>query len=985
VHQKSDFELFESIRAACTPVAWSKGAKFASMGIIDGISESEEEIELKIHIPGLVVAPTVVLYPEDEDWECDCQCNEDACFHVAAAAIAINQCRKKGQRLSTSSGHGRLEYRFSRLKDGISLRRFFISKDNREELLTTPLMRSVTTQSLPFGFRPDKEDLQVDRIIGKAINRDFPFNPEIASRIINGLAGCRNVLFEGQQVSIPDEPLLPKITIEDHEEDGASLTVRQDPKPTEVVAAGIALCEDLLCQVGELHLCGPRLEKLPQTIIYSRARLAQLAGEVIPNLLERVPLKIKTGRLPKVSADLKPRLVMEFGHEGRTISVIPQLVYGNPPQVKIKDDQMVYIQGDIPARDTLEEKRLTGKLRDDLNLVVRRKVSFSGKEAAVFMEKVRLFGEDSLDSSQQIISDAGPLVPIVTVDNDKVEVSFIVGDPEDGPSQLPSQPRRHANVDNVLNAWSDGLSMAPLQGGGFAPLPVGWLEKHGHLLADILAARNEEQRVSSAAVHLLAEFCDDLSLPRQPCFDRIAPLLDGFKSIPQVTLPEDLNGELRPYQRDGVDWLCFLKSLGLGAVLADDMGLGKTLQALCAVTGRTLVVCPTSVLHNWKNEIEKFRPGLTTCVYHGPKRTIDNTATALLTTYAVMRMDIEALRKEDWDFVVLDEAQNIKNPDSQVARAAYKLSGDFHLAISGTPVENRLEELWSLFNFCNRGLLGSRASFRNRFSDPIGSGDMEAQAKLRERTKPFVLRRMKQNVAKDLPPRTDQVITCELSEHERQVYNAIRAATDKDIVSKIRKGQSVMAALEALLRLRQASCHVGLIPGQNAVTSSKVELLMERLEYTVANSHKALVFSQWTSLLDRIQTHLDESAIDYCRLDGTTRKREEVVNRFQDPDGPPVMIISLKAGGTGLNLTAADHVFIVDPWWNPAVEDQAADRTHRIGQDKPVMVYRLVAEDTVEERILTLQKKKRRLAEAALGQGDSALSITKEDLLALLE
>jgi SNF2 family DNA or RNA helicase len=425
----------------------------------------------------------------------------------------------------------------------------------------------------------------------------------------------------------------------------------------------------------------------------------------------------------------------------------------------------------------------------------------------------------------------------------------------------------------------------------------------------------------------------------------------------------------------------------MGGVLADDMGLGKTLQALCAVRKgtRTLVVAPTSVLHNWADESEKFRPTLRVCVYHGPGRVLDEEADLLLTTYGILRLDIELLRETEWDMVVLDEAQAIKNPSSQVARAAFRVRAKQRLTLTGTPVENRLEELWSQIHFTNPGLLGGRRDFRDRYERPIANGEPGVAKHLRARIAPFVLRRLKRDVAKELPPRTDMVLRCTLSTEERAVYDAVRAATKERIVAELGRGQGVLAALEALLRLRQASCHAGLVPGQTAEHSSKVKLLVDTLDSVVSEGHKALVFSQWTSLLDRIQPHLKQAGLDYVRLDGSTRDRGRVVEQFQDESGPPVFLISLKAGGTGLNLTAADHVFLVDPWWNPAVEDQAADRAHRIGQDKPVMVYRLVAEDTVEERILKLQVRKRRLAEAALGEADRASSITRAELMALLD
>jgi SNF2 family DNA or RNA helicase len=334
--------------------------------------------------------------------------------------------------------------------------------------------------------------------------------------------------------------------------------------------------------------------------------------------------------------------------------------------------------------------------------------------------------------------------------------------------------------------------------------------------------------------------------------------------------------------------------------------------------------------------------------------------------------------------VVLDEAQNIKNPKSQTAGAAFSLTPRFPLALSGTPIENRLEELWSILHFTSRGLLGGLAHFDSRYASPINSGDAEALLALKTRIKPFITRRLKSEVAKELPPRTDVVLPIELDEAERNVYDAIHAASRTEVLERLEGGGSVMAALEALMRLRQAACHTGLIPGQKGGRSSKIDALLDALEPLIEDGHKALVFSQWTSLLDRIEPHLTERGTEFLRLDGKTRDRQSVVERFQDPGGPQILLASLKAGGTGLNLTAADHVFILDPWWNPAAEDQAADRAHRIGQTRSVMVYRLVAKDTVEEGILGLQERKRALAEGALGEAAGASEITRADLLQLL-
>jgi SNF2 family DNA or RNA helicase len=288
-------------------------------------------------------------------------------------------------------------------------------------------------------------------------------------------------------------------------------------------------------------------------------------------------------------------------------------------------------------------------------------------------------------------------------------------------------------------------------------------------------------------------------------------------------------------------------------------------------------------------------------------------------------------------------------------------------------------------HFTNPGLLGGRSEFNEKFSDKIEGGSADATLALRRILAPFILRRLKKDVAPELPARTEAIRYVTLEEKERAVYDAVHAATRADVVNLLQNGGSVLKALEALLRLRQAACHVALVPGQTAKTSSKVQALVESLTTAASDGHRALVFSQWTSMLDLIEPELKAAGLSFSRLDGSTQNRGEITEQFQSPEGPTVLLMSLKAGGTGLTLTAADHVFLVDPWWNPSVEAQAADRAHRIGQDKPVFIYRLVAQGTVEERILKLQDKKRALFEAALDGGAGAASLTKDDLLALFD
>jgi SNF2 family DNA or RNA helicase len=602
-----------------------------------------------------------------------------------------------------------------------------------------------------------------------------------------------------------------------------------------------------------------------------------------------------------------------------------------------------------------------------------RRVELYGKDAYAIQHRLGAWLHDDAAAAD------GPVVELavdIVVDGARLDVRV-------------AGAGRTASIGAALRAWQAGVELVPLDGGGWGRVPLGWLDAHGARVADLLASRGGDHRVPLYALPDLAKLCTDLDRPPPAELSRIAPLLHDFAGIPHADA--HVRGELRPYQQQGVDWLVFCRDAGLGCVLADDMGLGKTIQALAALRAgtHTLVVSPTSVAFNWLAEIKRFRPDLEVSTYHGARRVLETGADVVITTYPLLRNDIDKLAPIAWDTVVLDESQTIKNPDSQVARAAYQLDAKWRVTLSGTPIENRLDELWSQLHFTNPGLLGGRADFQVRWAEPIGAGDAAAAARLRERLRPFILRRLKRDVAAELPPRTDAIMYVELDDAERVTYDAIRAATQREVVALLEAGGGVMAALEALLRLRQAACHLALLPnalrgGAAPARSSKLDRLIDAIDDLTADGHRALVFSQWTSLLDLIEPHLNASNTRFVRLDGSTTDRASVVAQFQADDGPPVMLLSLKAGGTGLNLTAADHVFLVDPWWNPAVEDQAADRAHRIGQDKPVLVYRMVARDTVEERILELQDRKRALADAALSEAGGATAITRDDLLALL-
>ncbi|MGA8840204.1 MAG: DEAD/DEAH box helicase, partial [Candidatus Aquilonibacter sp.] len=449
----------------------------------------------------------------------------------------------------------------------------------------------------------------------------------------------------------------------------------------------------------------------------------------------------------------------------------------------------------------------------------------------------------------------------------------------------------------------------------------------------------------------------------------------------RIEIPAAFAGELRPYQRDGVAWLQTLREHRAGGILADDMGLGKTVEVLAHVAveraaGRVihpvLVVSPTSVAPNWRDEIARFLPDARVLSLTGADRADlyaqVNDATFVLTTYALLLRDIEALTAFEWSIAVLDEAQAIKNPRSKAALAASRLRAAQRLALTGTPIENHLEELWSIFAYAAPGLLPERSRFARLFRTPIEKhGDADRRAALGARIKPFLLRRTKDGVAQELPEKTEIVQRVPLSGRQRDLYETIRLTMHKRVRDEVeRRGlaRSRIVVLDALLKLRQVCCDPRLLKLDAAAgidESQKLDALMEMLESLVDDGRRILLFSQFTSMLDLIVPELAKRNMPFVELRGDTRDRVTPVARFQNRE-VPIFLISLKAGGTGLNLTAADTVIHYDPWWNPAVERQATDRAHRIGQDQHVFVYKLIAEDTVEERILELQDRKAALA-----------------------
>ena len=528
----------------------------------------------------------------------------------------------------------------------------------------------------------------------------------------------------------------------------------------------------------------------------------------------------------------------------------------------------------------------------------------------------------------------------------------------------------NADIQRLLRS---GQSQTRLKNGHLAVIDTAGLEDFEQVIRDCDPAQTKPglYRINRAHAGYVEQTARELGSAVADRREALKKFITGRDASPDAkTKLGPLAERLREYQLVGWEWLTRLAANNLGGILADEMGLGKTVQTLAFLRahqglGPALVVCPTSLVTNWENETRKFTPELKTLVLEGADRAARFKSIAdvdiVITSYALLRRDIDTLREINFSTAVLDEAQHIKNPETQNAQAAFALRAKHRFVLTGTPMENSVRDLWSIMNFALPGYLGNRNDFRERYELPIARGSApDVQRRLSRRLQPFLLRRKKRDVAKDLPEKIEQVVPCSLTSHQRAAYDALLREIQQGLGSSgknVNAGAQRMKMLTGLLRLRQVCCDLRLVGIDKEETSAKLDLLDELLEEAIDGEHRVLVFSQFVSMLHLVRERLEKLEIPFCYLDGSTKQRQEVVDRFQSDSAIPVFLISLKAGGVGLNLSAADTVIHFDPWWNPAVEAQATDRAHRIGQTRVVTAYKLITRDTVEEKILRLQEK----------------------------
>jgi superfamily II DNA or RNA helicase len=557
---------------------------------------------------------------------------------------------------------------------------------------------------------------------------------------------------------------------------------------------------------------------------------------------------------------------------------------------------------------------------------------------------------------------------------------------------------QEVSLKEIRHAIISGQDTIMLENGNLGHIPEEWISQYS-LLLRTGSEENGILRVSKLHYTLLEDILDkiDGNTIQQDIELRKKKILE-YDNIQKAPISPEIKATLRPYQQSGFHWLQSLDELGWGGCLADDMGLGKTLQTISFLQfvkekypGSTqLVICPTSLIFNWENEIQKFCPTLRYHTHYGLQREFNETHfeeyDVVLTTYGVVRNDLEDMTNFLWQYIILDESQAIKNPDARVTRAILQLRSVNRVILSGTPVQNNTSDLFSQFSFVNPGLLGTREFFNREFATPIDKfGSREKTQHLKKIIHPFTLRRTKEQVAKDLPDKTVTVLWCTMEAEQRRLYNEYRDNFRSKLLKRIDEegiGKSGMYVLEGLLRLRQICDHPALVTKRESdeTQSVKINELIRDVQENGGN-HKVLVFSQFTEMLQLIRTQFDESGISYCYLDGSTalHHRKEQVEKFQEDESIKAFLISLKAGGVGLNLTVADYVYLVDPWWNPAAEQQAIDRAHRIGQKRKVFAYKMICKDTVEEKILRLQERKKMLADDLIQEDASFVKTLSRD------
>ncbi len=804
-------------------------------------------------------------------------------------------------------------------------------------------------------------------------------------RPVIGVSGIKIEPSECEVLLGYSSPVSPVVVFADSKFNRLIVCTLRNPRATSLIQYLIkADLEDVLFDAptaAKMSVGAARVDSLVRVDLPQ-----QLAGPIQP-----VDAELVFELRPRVGAGLHIALVM---HEERFRS---ELVPGKAPEIVscLTDEGPVRLQRNLEGETTnakavVERFQLSGLSgdgdfawvaeTDEAALDLLARLHRGGEETPRLIwpegESIKVRGEITPGSLRVHIDDRKDwfgLSGTLTLDGNDVKLADLLAAVRDKRSLVQVGDREFAKISDAFRRRLEQLGDAAV------------LDRGSLKVADAAVPAVQELLGDDVGLEATARWHDSIT--------RLESLADW-----NPEKPDALDADLRDYQLDGYRWLAKLSKWGVGGILADDMGLGKTVQTLGvlldrASEGPSLVIAPTSVGDNWIRETERFAPELTAKLYRDSDRDkliqSAEPGDVIIVSYQLVQRDVKRFASRQWNTLVLDEAQFIKNSQTKTSQAIRKLEADWRIGLSGTPLENHLGELWSLLRTLSPGLLGSWERFRTRFADPIERHkDDERRASLARLVRPFILRRTKDKVLSELPPRTEIQLQAQLSKPERKLYEDARIAAVAElsgVVEDQKAGEQRMRTLAWLTRLRQLACHPRLVDSAWSKTSAKLDLMMNLVDELREGDHRALVFSQFVKHLGVIQEALDERGIEYQYLDGSTpaKERQRRVDAFQNGEGD-LFLISLKAGGTGLNLTAADYVIHLDPWWNPAVEDQATDRAHRIGQERPVTVYRLVAKDTIEEQILEMHADKRELVAGVLDGTDRAAKMNTADLIDLI-
>lgn len=942
---------------------WSQGLELSrSKSVLRDPSPSgreTEEFRFRVMIPGKIASPRVTLWLDDEDWHCSCGDRGDLCAHVIAAALAWRAGRVQLPDSDIASTAHRVQYVLRSSGSTLTLLRLLLPQRTPLKGSLVEYIGGVQSGRIAAPMPATSPiDFQLEGLLPAPYSGSLP--AATLSKVLGLLRDIGGVQLDDQPVQIESSPLRWSLTLSKPQSQRVRLEARLDSGIDGALESARFFQNGAVLVGGKLFALAPipKLEGVswPESLAveWDESRFRELASVYAQDWPE---LDWNT-----IARPINAEPVIEFIREEsgevtseseRRLRVLAQLNY---PSLQL---------GEYPIRDRTLERQLWLRLQSELHLRPGQWAEFKGREAFEFEGRLARWTATPILSS--------PMAKSVSSGAFDLEIS---SPPEGATGWDPifTAQGQSFSAQQVLQAWRANEQGFYIPGVGLAKLPMLWLGRFGEDLQALLDASQKDPQ-SIAAKNAACSFWSQVesTLPAPvplPTLNQLRAEFDRKQREVVATGKTCVQAELRPYQREGILWLEFWKEQGFSPLLADDMGLGKTLQALAVVEPGTLVLCPASVVSSWEAQAKKFRPDLSVQVYWGSDRSLPAELGLVVTSYGTFRRDLERLSETTWKCLVLDEAQMLKNADTHQWNAVQALPRKWTLALSGTPVENRATDLWSLFELLNPGLLGRREQFSARISE------------LKAVYTPLILRRTKNQVAKDLPPKTETVQYVELSDTDAKIYSGHLARAQ----SQIKSGGAMVSVLEALLRLRQA-----------CVSDDKLEAAVAQIRELIDEGHKILVFSQWTTVLDRLEAKIGSAseflsegaaAIPHLRLDGATVNRGAIIEQFQDPDGPKLLVMSLKAGGVGITLTEADHVILLDPWWNPFVEDQAIDRTHRIGQVRPVMVTRWIVRDSIEERILELQAKKRDLVQ--LLEGEALLSsqsggITQAELEGLLE